>query len=180
MAKGGGWERDVCKFLSKWIQGEEKPYLFWRGRGSGGTFTRSDLVGESFAGDVYPVREEGKFLTDRFIIECKDGYKNASFDKHLKYNKSDDIRDFWIQTCEPTEDIKKHPMLIYKKKGMPTPWLGIDFCVYSLLKPYLEGLRFVHLKWGEDLRDTYFFEYKEFFATISPSIVKKEIQWDTN
>jgi hypothetical protein len=68
--------------------------LYWRGRGSGATFTSDNLVGESFAGDVYPVREEGKFLTNIFVIECKTGYKDSSFDKHLKYNKSDPIKSF--------------------------------------------------------------------------------------
>ncbi|MFW6015003.1 MAG: hypothetical protein ACOCRK_01040 [bacterium] len=57
-------------------------------------FTKNENTGERFAGDIYSIREEGKFLTDLFVIECKSGYKEASIDKHLKYNNSDDIRDF--------------------------------------------------------------------------------------
>lgn len=172
MAKGGGWERDVCKFLSKWIQGEVKPYIFWRGHGSGGTFTKDFLVGERFAGDVYHVRDEGKFLTDRFVLECKDGYKNASFDKHLKYNKSDDIKNFWNQVVEDSRKTNKYPMLIYKKKGMPTPWVGITFEVFSLLKEKLKECRYIKLCWAGELPDTYFFEYKEFFGKIIPADIE--------
>jgi len=51
-------------------------------------------VGERFAGDIYHVREEGKFLTNKFVLECKNGYENVSLDKHLKYNKSDDLKLF--------------------------------------------------------------------------------------
>jgi len=157
VAKGGNWERDVCKFLSKWIQGTEKPYIFWRGSGSGGTFTKNNLVGERFAGDIYHVREEGKFLVNRFVIEAKNGYPTTSLDLHLKYNKSDNLKRFWEQVTGDAEKVNKYSMLIYKKKGMSTPWLGISYDVHNKWKSYLENIRFVHLYWGEDLPDTYFF-----------------------
>ena len=105
MAKGSGWERDTCKFLSKWIQGTEKPYLFWRGRGSGGMFTVSEGgVGDAFSGDVYSVRPEERFLTDHYSIECKDGYANTSLDKFFKYNKSDPLKSFWEQCVDDAEN----------------------------------------------------------------------------
>jgi hypothetical protein len=37
---------------------------------------------------------EGNFLTDIFVIEAKNGYPNYSLDKHLKYNKSDELKSF--------------------------------------------------------------------------------------
>lgn len=175
MAKGGEWERDVCKFLSKWINGEQKPYVFWRGRGSGGMFTVSEGdVGEKFSGDIYPVREEGKFLTDIFSIECKSGYKEASLDKFLKCNKSDPIREFWEQCVDDAKKAGKRSMLIFKKKGYPTPWLGISYEVYQMLKGYLEPCRMIHLYWN-DLPDTYFFEYRGFFNIITPEIIKENL-----
>ena len=173
MAKGGNWERDVCKHLSKWLQGTEKPYIFWRGRGSGGMFTISEgEVGDTFSGDIYPVRQEGRFLTNIFSVECKEGYKEASLNKHLKYNKSDPIKSFWDQTVNDANKSNKSPMLIFKKKGYPTPWLGITYDIYNKLHKYLKDLRFIHLYWV-DLPDTYFFEYKEFFDIITPDIIKE-------
>jgi len=175
MSKGGDWERDVCKFLSKWVQGTEKPYIFWRGRGSGSAFTVSPLVGESFSGDVYSVRDDGKFLTDRFNCECKTGYKEASLDKHLKYNKSDPIKDFWVQTLGDSLKSNKYPLLMYKKKGMPTPWVCIYEKTFSTLVGYLYNSRYIHIHW-RDLSDMYVFEMKEFFDTITPKIIKEAIE----
>ena len=173
--KGGAWERDVCKYLSKWINGTETPYIFWRGSGSGGVFTRNNLVGERFAGDIYPVREEGKFLTNMFVIECKNGYKEASLDKHLKNNKNDGLRDFWQQAVEQAVNTDKLPMLIFKKKGMPTPWLGICHSTRQKLETHLSKIRFVHIGWNNDLIDCYFYSYKEFFDIIEPNIIKEMI-----
>jgi len=42
-SKGSEFERQTCKDLSKWIQGTEKPYLFWREILSGGLATISEL-----------------------------------------------------------------------------------------------------------------------------------------
>lgn len=175
MAKGGDWERDVCKYLSKWIQGSEKPYLFWRGHGSGGTFTRNESVGERFAGDVYNIGEEGKFLVDRFTIEVKNGYKDTSFDKHLKYNTKDNIKEFWIQVCGDAERTNKHPMLIYKKKGFPVPWIGITEEIFRIVLPYMKNKRYVLLYWGTELPQTHFYGLHEFFEIITPDIIKEKI-----
>lgn len=172
--KGGSFEREICKDLSKWIQGTEKPYIFWRGRGSGGTFTTSHLVGEDFAGDVYAVRDEGRFFTNIFSIELKTGYKESSLDKFLKYNKSDPIKDFWEQCTTDAQKSAKLPLLIYQKKGIQPKWVGINYVAQNVLSDYLKLCRFVHLYWAEDLYDTWFYSYDDFFAAITPDIIKKE------
>lgn len=173
MAKGGQWERDVCKYLSFWLQGTEKPFQFWRGHGSGGNFTKNNLVGERFAGDIYHITEDAKRITDKLVFECKSGYPKTTLDNHLKYNKKDNILEFWEQVVHDAEKVNKYPMLIYKKKGMPTPWLGICPELYNKLKKYLENIRFLHLKWDNELPDTYFFSYKEFFELVTPDIIKR-------
>ena len=43
------------------------------------------------------------------------------------------------------------------------------------LSKYLKGCRFIHLYWAEDLEDTWFYGYEDFFLTISPIIIKEEI-----
>lgn len=176
---GSSWERDVCKKLSKWINNTEKPYVFWRSGGSGSVYTISEgEAGKEFSGDIYCIREEGKFLTDIFSIECKSGYDNASFNKHLKYNKSDTIYCFWEQCVNDAHSCEKWPMLIFKKKGYSTPWVGISYALYEeRLKHFLRKIRHVHLSWEEDvdLPDVHFFELYEFLHTITPSIMIEEI-----
>lgn len=172
--KGGAFEREICKDLSRWIQGKEKPYIFWRGRGSGGAFTANNLIGEAFAGDIYLVREEGKFLTDKFSIECKTGYKEASLDKHLKYNKSDPIKDFWVQCTEDAKKSNKLPLLLYQKKGMQPKWVGINTATAHQLIGYLVDVRYIVLGFApsDNLEDVWFFGYDEFWERITPQIVK--------
>jgi hypothetical protein len=175
--KGSSFEREICKDLSRWIQGTEKPYIFWRGRGSGGMFTQSNLIGESFAGDIYLVREEGRFLTDRFSIECKTGYKEASLDKHLKYNKSDPIKSFWEQCTQDAKKTNKLPLLIYQKKGMQPKWVGINTITNNKFYNCFDGIRHIVLEWGkEDKLDTlWFYGYEDFWERITPEIIRESI-----
>ncbi len=98
MANGSKWERDVCKILSKWINGSEKPYVYWRSAGSGSVFTSTNgEAGKEFAGDIYAIREEGKPLVSFISIECKSGYDSASLDKFLKYRI---LNDCWCLRVE--------------------------------------------------------------------------------
>jgi len=174
-SKGSGFEREVAKFLSKWMQGTEKPYIFWRTPASGAMQTiHSD---ENMSGDIIAVRSEGKWLTDTYSIEIKNGYSNTSLDKFFKYNKSDPLKSFWSQCVNDANESEKYPMLIYKKKGMSTLWIGIDVNSYNNLKNYLSKLRGMTLQWSEDdnLPFLYLYEMKEFFNNITPDILKELI-----
>lgn len=173
-SKGGTFERDICKYLSKWIQGTEKPYIFWRGRGSGGVFTQDMTAGEDFAGDIYLVRPEGKFLSDRFSVECKNGYPKASVDYHLKYNKSDPIRDFWRQCTQDAELTNRRPMLIFKKLNIKPIFVGIDQRTFDDLGVLLNGMRYTHLNYAGVEPDLYMFGMSEFFEYISPETLENE------
>lgn len=175
-AKGGDFEREICKFLSKWIQGTEKPYIFWRGRGSGAMFTLDEGAGGDFSGDIYVIRDEGKFLSDAFNLECKNGYPKTSIDYHLKYNKSDGIREFWEQCCNDADKTNRHPMLIYRKKGIKPIFIGIDDYVFKILYNDLKGQRFIHLSYPDtDLPDLYMFGQGDFFDNITPEIVESKL-----
>ena len=176
MAKGGEWERKVAKLLSKWLTGKEKPYQYWRMPASGGLATiHKDNM--ELTGDIMALTPEAEFLVNKFCIECKAGYKEASFDKHFKYNKSDPLKSFWTQVSNDSVKSGKRPMLIYKKKGLPTPWVGIGPGTYFCLQDSLRNIRFIHIGWGtQSLSDIWFFEMKEFFDLITPEYVK-ELVW---
>ena len=169
--KGSGWERQVCKFLSKWVQGSEKPYIYWRGHGSGAMFTNNELTGDIFAGDIYCLRDDGRFLTDRFVIECKNGYKDISLDNHLKNLKSDQLKQFWFKVYSEGNKVNKYAMLIYKKKGFKNPWIFICNDIYKKVNKYISELQYIHLKYDE--RESYVFNFYEFFECITPDMIKK-------
>ena len=172
--KGSDFEREICKYLSKWIQGTEKPYIFWRGRGSGAMFTLDENAGDDFAGDIYLIRPEGKFFADTWATECKNGYPKTSIDYHLKNNKSDGIKDFWTQCCESATKTNRNPLLIYRKKGIKPIFVGIDEYVYIKLRDYIKKFRFIHINYPEtELSDLYMVGIDDFFDAITPNIVKE-------
>lgn len=171
-SKGSAWERDVSKYLTFWLTGQSEEYYFWRSPQSGGIASISP-VNKDLHGDIIPLKSEADILCSKFVIEAKNGYPKTSLDLHLKYNKKDNMQDFWKQVSDGSKSINKYPMLIYKKKGMPIPWLGICNEIYSKWKKHLSEKRFIHLKWENDLPDLYFFGLYEFFEVITPEIVKK-------
>ena len=169
-AKGSAFERYLAKRFSKWIQGTEKPYLLWKSPNSGGV---SSVILENvdMSGDIIALKEEAKFLTDIFSIEAKNGYPKASLDKHLKYNKNDEIESFWNQAKSDASRGNKSPLLIIKRKGLNTIWLGINNNIYNKLQIKLEDIRFIHLRYKKN-DEIYFFEIEEFLEKISPNDIK--------
>lgn len=175
-AKGSGFERDICKFLTKWLTGEEKPYIWWRMPASGGLATISEQNKE-LSGDICSMRPEGAFLTDRFSIECKIGYPKSSFHKHLKSLKNDEIEGFWQQAVNDASLSGKRPLLIYKKTGDPV-LIGLEMSVLlQELAPICEqivDLKAIMLKYyNDDLPTIVLYNMIDFFECITPDIIKE-------
>lgn len=171
-SKGSSWERDISKFLTFWLTGQNKEYMFWRSPGSGGLGTISP-INVGLHGDIIPLKPEADLICNKFCIECKNGYPDASIDFHLKSNKNDIIKDFWIQSTIAANSSNKQPMLIFKKKGFSSPWLGISEKVYKQLKSCINNLRYVSIKWEtEELENLYLFELNNFFKNVTPKIIK--------
>lgn len=169
-SKGGAFERDISRLLTKWIQGSEKPVIFWRTPSSGAMLTiHGDM---NMSGDIIAVRKEGEWLTSLYSIELKNGYPTTSLDLFFKYNKSDHLKAFWEQCVRDANMSDKLPMLIYKKKGLSTQWLGVDSDIY---KDILKDIRCISMTWGIDdnLPPLYLYEMKEFFKLITPEKMKE-------
>jgi hypothetical protein len=174
-AKGSSWERDVCKFLTKWLTGTEKPYVFWRSPASGGIATMS-FENKELSGDIVAMRPEGAFFTSTFSVECKVGYPKSSFDKHLKDNKNDEIKGFWSQACNDAFKTEKLPLLIYKKTNFPA-LLGLreeDFTsLEKMSKISLNSqLNTINMKWSDDTASLTFVSFEGFFSMLDPDKIK--------
>ena len=169
--KGSLWERDVAKTLTKWLTGNEKPYVWWRMPGSGAIATISE-ENKELSGDIMALRPEGAFLTDVYSIECKVGYPQSNFHKHLKGVKNDEIRLFWEQAIGDAERADKLPMLIYRKKHY-NALIGISN-YEGKLKQKLENIPSIVMTWGNynDLPTCHFFDMEEFLNTITPEDIK--------
>jgi len=173
MGKGGDFERDISKDLTVWLTGKKKPYKFWRMPGSGGLATIHEECVD-LSGDIRSLDEDGRFLTDIFSIECKNGYPSTSFWQHFKNIKTFHIKSFWIQCCNDAEKSGKHPMLIYRKKGK-NPIVGIDLVTFSEIDNLvgISELSSVCLNWSEELKSVIFFDYKDFFEMVKPDDIKE-------
>jgi hypothetical protein len=80
-AKGGAFERDICKRLSLWWTDDERDDVFWRTASSGGRATQRKKKGKDTfgqAGDVQATDPIGQPLINLFTIEIKRGYKEAT------------------------------------------------------------------------------------------------------
>jgi len=172
MAKGGDFEREISRFLTKWASGKEKPYWYWRLLGSGSVATLSE-ANKELSGDIHALKPEACFLTDRFCIECKTGYPNTKFHQHLKGIKTFNIREFWEQTIRDSDRSLKFPLLIYRRKGMK-PIVGIDIVIQHNLGYKLQSLNFIQLgNFENNIPPIWFYDMEGFFKLISPEDIKE-------
>jgi len=171
MAKGGDFEREIAKFLTKWASGKNKPYWYWRLLGSGSVATLSE-ENKELSGDLHALNPEACFFTDRFSIECKTGYPDTRFHQHFKGIKTFKIEEFWEQTVRDADRAMKYPMLIYRRKGMK-PIVGLDIIVYNRLNYKLRGLGFIQLgNFRSNIPPVYFYDMNKFFERILTEDIK--------
>lgn len=119
-AKGGAFERDTCKKLSRWVSGGAHEDLFWRSAMSGGRATvggRKGLMLRRQAGDITAVSPEGHKLTDRFYVECKH-LREIDF-KGLITGKGALLK-IWRKTLTEARTYGKEPLLVIRQNRWPT------------------------------------------------------------
>lgn len=169
MSKGGENERNVAKFLTKWLTGKPKPYMFWRQDASGGLAT-VHIENYHMTGDICSVHPDSEFFTNLFSIECKTGYPNTSFWQHFSSVKFG-IEEFWKQALDDSKKSHKHPMLIYRKKNRK--WIvGIDVYIWNELKEKINDLNYIKLYWGNDIIDCVLYDMEDFFNKVKPEDIK--------
>jgi len=103
MAKGGQFERDVCKWLSLWWTDDTRHDIFSRTRGSGSALKRGGSKWEG--GDIGFVDPIGEPLIRHCNIEAKTGYATKSKLKSGKTRESN-----WC-VLDSLDSILKQPTL---------------------------------------------------------------------
>ncbi len=178
MAKGGDYERNVAKFLSKWLTGTTKPYMFWRQDASGGIAT-IHIENVHMTGDICSVHPDSAFFTDLFSIECKIGYPKTSFWQHFTKVKFG-VQEFWQQALNDAIKSNKHPLLFYRKKGRKQI-VGINRFIQEKLYKKIGGLRHIMVCWSHEInenpsQDCMLYDMETFFEKVTPDDIKG-IQW---
>jgi len=159
-SKGSSFERDTCKFLTKYFTGNDKPYVFWRSPSSGAI----GISSPNASGDIIALDEKYMWFTDKFNLELKTGYADADFHKHFKDNKNNTIEDFWIQ-CQKDAKLKnKYGILIFRKKGYQTI-IGIQEDIFLQLKTFPTKYMLVSFL---EMPKIVFFDFNKFFEIVKP------------
>lgn len=106
--KGGDFEREVAKLLSRWwskgLEGKERDDIFWRTSQSGGRATQRKKFGkETFGsyGDIAAVDPLGAPLLKLFTIELKRGSSHGSPGDLLDF-KDDNKCHPWMKCLQQT------------------------------------------------------------------------------
>lgn len=170
-SKGSSWEREICKFLTKWVSGTEKPYIFWRSPSSGAFVTNK--VSDEIGGDITSLLPEGKFFTDKLSCEAKVGYDDVDILKMFKDSKNNVLEGFWKQCIRDARLTSKYGMLIYKKTNYPAI-VGIEEDVYKkFIKQKLELPKSLTIDFSNDLPKLMMFNFIDLFNIIKPINIKK-------
>lgn len=170
MAKGSDWERIIAKDLTKWASGQKKEYWYWRTPGSGSLLTIAKQL--NLSGDIIHLTDNGKFLTTKFTIECKNGYEKGGLFKIIKDNKDNEIKNFWIQVNRDANKSNTYPMLIFKRKRIGI-FVGIPKIDNLLIKLINKNISYVICNFKENLPAMYGFDYNKFFNIITPNDIKE-------
>lgn len=145
-SKGNSFEREICKKLSLWLSNDKMDDVFWRTSNSGGRYTSRKKVGKTTENQIGDIGlnsdfEPGKKLLEKFVLECK-FYKSLDFWGLILENKSSDVFNFWCKLLVESDNVEKHPLLIYKTNNRPilvltSSYISDKFVKYFNLKPKL-------------------------------------------
>jgi len=170
-SKGSSFEREIAKFLTKWVSGQVKELYYWRSPSSGAVATLN-VGSKEISGDIIALKPEAAFLTNMFSLELKTGYPKTVFNQHLKDNKNFEIENFWKQCLRDAERAHKYPMLIYRKLGFPII-LGIDEIVRKKLLYSVKFPKRLVLCFENETPDVNFYDMESFFQIVTPEVIKK-------
>ena len=144
--KGSEFEREICRKLTKWLFGYEKPEKFWRTSASGAKATMAMRRGQAtkMHGDIMSIDREAEFFTNHFYLECR-FYQDVDILDMLSAQGL--VYKWWFDDCvEKARACNKVPMLIFKKnrsKVYVMLMLSTNKWLEDIFKPYpLNYLKF--------------------------------------
>ena len=182
--KGATWERKVARLITFWMSGQDTELFCYRSPGSGSVAT-INLGNKAISGDLFPLKPEAAAFFDVFSVECKNGYPGTNPLLVFGNMKTNDLRDFWFQTCRDAVKAEKLPFLIYNQPGKRPPLVGVSSSAIAMFFNTITYHNFIHIKICFDpesreynsrmvgLPNLFLFEMKDFFACKTYEEFKK-------
>lgn len=139
MAKGGAYEREICKLLSKWWTNGKRDDIFWRTSNSGGRATTRRKQGKSTKGqdsDITNTDPCGAALIDLFMIEVKRGYSKHTLadtlDRGPKLGQT--MWEQWHQqVSESWQRSGSFSWLLITRRDSRQPFVFMPITIYNQL-----------------------------------------------
>lgn len=141
MAKGGEYERTICKLLSLWLTDGKDDDQLWRSSQSGGRATSRAKRGKGtkgHAGDVVATGRQGRKLLKLVTLEIKRGYnKTANVHSLLDLRPQTDAEQMyeqwvWQAALAAIRARTPHWWLIHRRDGR-TATLYMPYRLWNLL-----------------------------------------------
>jgi len=120
--KGGNYERDTCRLLSRWWTDDARDDIFWRSSASGARAKVRGRAGANTAGqhgDVAATDPIGAPLIDIFTIELKRGYSEYTFQDLVDRKAGAGVQEwerFITQTIESFEQAGSYTWLLITRR----------------------------------------------------------------
>lgn len=127
-AKGGAFERLICRKLTEWITGKPKPEIFWRSATSGAKATVEHKAGRDshMGGDLVTIHPKGQPFIDQFSVELKHRKSYGKMESLIEGKGA--LLEWWNQCEEDAIRSSRYPLLIFKANRTPiyvahvVPW----------------------------------------------------------
>jgi hypothetical protein len=120
-AKGGAFEREVCKRLSLWLSQGRRSDLLWRSSMSGGRATVQMNAGKinlAQSGDVSAIGQEAYGFCEQTFVEIKH-VKNLGIGRGFVC-ETGPLIGFWKIACREAERYGKRTLLVARQNLYPT------------------------------------------------------------
>ena len=184
MAKGGEFEREVCKDLSRWWTDDpERDDVFWRSSNSGGRATMRKKRGKKtygHVGDVAAVDPIGKPFLDFMTVEIKRGYSKHTLSSLLdtpRHAAQQQWEGFIQQAEQARIDSGSRFWMIVAKRDQRIRFVVFPFEVFRTL-----GLRRADFRPLENISAKIRFFIKDSdgdYRVSSRSLRVSAVQWDS-
>lgn len=181
--KGSGFERSICKQLSKWCSNGKSDSIFWRSTTSGARATvraKKGLETPNSYGDVTAIDPIGAPLIDLVSIELKRGYSGQLTIQNLldSNQKEPLLLKFWKQAERDRAIGKRRWSWLIFQRDRRKACIMVNKSFWNFLTSYAGSLKSLRLllKLGcvsERVHyNLYIMRLSEFLHWIDPEIFK--------
>ncbi|RJQ26098.1 hypothetical protein C4577_04150 [Candidatus Parcubacteria bacterium] len=140
MAKGGAYERELCKIISLWWSNNEHDDLFWRTSGSGGRATvrgRKGKTTRNHCGDICNTDAIGEPLIKTITFESKRGYSRDTIADLMDCPKNSALQTYedWFEQAETSrKNSGSYAWLIIARRDRREPLVYMPSYLWTALR----------------------------------------------